>query len=127
MAAAIGRQDPFTGETVRLYEEDANRPSVEARAALAKVFERSEIYIEFGVMPEVREPSATYSAEALEVARGFDLLNPDCKDHVRRQVELLRGANPGDGGRQRATKQDVVIKKGKLRRTDKQKIKKTLR
>lgn len=50
MATAIARGEPFSGELIRLYEEDENRPSLDARAALGKVFERSEIYIEFGVM-----------------------------------------------------------------------------
>jgi hypothetical protein len=78
----------------------------------------------------VMEPGAEYRAfteSALEVARGFDQLNAECREHVFRQVQLLRGANPGNGGRRKAAEQDVEIKGGKLQSTGGRKIKKTLR
>ncbi len=60
------------------------------------------------------EPGAAYnvSAEALEVARGFDQLTPECKEHVRRQVQLLRGAQVDNSGRRRAVQHDWEIKQG---------------
>jgi hypothetical protein len=133
MAKAIGREEPFSGEAIRLYEKDANEPGSDATRALALVFERPESFIQFGVMPAAaataREPAAKYdlSDEALEVARGFDQLNAECREHVFRQVQLLRGANPGNGGRRKAAEQDVEIKGGKLQSTSGRKIKKTLR
>lgn len=66
----------------------------------------------------VEQPSAAYdvSAEALEVARGFDQLTPDCKEHVRRQIELLRGTHGDSSGRRRAVQHDVEIKQGTIGR-----------
>lgn len=49
MAKAIDREKAFSGEVIRLYEEGINAPGADARAALAKVFERPESYIQFGV------------------------------------------------------------------------------
>lgn len=48
MAKAIGRPKPYTGEQIRRYEIDKDRPPPAARKALALVFDRSEQYIEFG-------------------------------------------------------------------------------
>lgn len=61
MAKALSREKPFSGEVVRLYEEDKNRPGPQARRALAKVFEKDEAYIEFGESrPAVRQEQAHY-------------------------------------------------------------------
>lgn len=97
MAVAIGRKKPFTGELIRLYEIGKNRPKLDARRALAKVFGRDESYIEFGPRtvreisdPPAREPGAAYtsglSEEAIEVARAFDRLEPQGRDFIREQV-----------------------------------------
>lgn len=48
MASALKRPKPFSGEVVRLYEEDQNRPGKEARRALALALGVEESYIEFG-------------------------------------------------------------------------------
>lgn len=48
MAKAVQREKPFTGEVIRLYEEDKHKPGKAARTALAAVFDRDEFYIEFG-------------------------------------------------------------------------------
>ncbi len=48
MAAAVGKDRPFTGELVRLYETGANNPGNEARRALSLVFGKTETFIEFG-------------------------------------------------------------------------------
>lgn len=63
MAAALGRKKPFSGELIRLYEEDINRPSVEARQALAKVFSKAEQYIEFGSAPGAAHVGESLPAE----------------------------------------------------------------
>lgn len=76
MAAAVGREKPFTGELIRLYEEDINQPGTEARSALAKVFARSESYIEFG---ETRRQASAHS-EAFE-------LSPEEKNLIARYRE----------------------------------------
>lgn len=124
MAQVIDRATPFSGEVIRLYEEDINEPGADARRALALVFDRSEMYIEFGATETgsstasttARQPAATYnvSEAALEVARGYDQLSPQCQEHVRRQIELLRGADDSSG-RRRAVQQDVWIKRETIR------------
>ena len=75
------------------------------------------------------QPRAAYgvSEAALEVARGFDQLTPDCQEHVRRQIELLRGAQTGNGGRRRAAEHDVRIKENKLQSRPRSKSKKVVR
>lgn len=68
MATAIGKPKPFSGEMIRLYEQGENRPGVEARTALAKVFGKTDAYIEFGITPNpapanaLREPGVRYDA-----------------------------------------------------------------
>lgn len=119
MAKAIDRGKPFSGELIRLYEKDINAPGVDARRALAKVFDRSEVYIQFGITTEVptaqrvEQTTASYglSDHALEIARAWDQLSAICQDHVRRQIELLRGADDRSG-RRRAVRQDVQIRGG---------------
>lgn len=130
MAEAIKREKPFSGELIRLYEEDMNKPGDDARLALAKVFERPEVYVEFGAMPSdtrLEQPAAAYnvSKEALEVAKGFDQLSPDCQEHVMRQVELLRMADASNG--RRAAQHDVEIKGGKLQSSITKNRRKTVR
>lgn len=62
MAEAIHRAKPFTGEVVRLYEDNKHVPGKNARAALALVFGKSEQYILFGEsQPKAREELAAYS------------------------------------------------------------------
>lgn len=64
MAQALGRKNPFSGEVVRLYEDDQNRPGKDARRALSMVFEKSEAYIEFGDTAQARKlesPAADYA------------------------------------------------------------------
>jgi transcriptional regulator with XRE-family HTH domain len=75
------------------------------------------------------QPRAAYglSDEALEVARVFDQLTPECQEHVSRQVQLLRGANPGNGGRRKAAEHDVRIKRGEMQVPARKKIKNPLR
>lgn len=96
MALALQRKKPFSGEVVRLYEEDENRPGKEARRALALVFQRSESYLEFGDSPQrhkAASPTAAYAVPqnareeiALELFRG---LTPE---QQREQVKELRAA-----------------------------------
>lgn len=47
MGAALERK-PFSGELIRLYELDVNRPGADATKALASVFGKSEQFIVFG-------------------------------------------------------------------------------
>lgn len=114
MAIAIGREKPYSGELVRLYEEGENLPRNEARKALAGAFKLSEAYIEFGRQDVAQQPAAEYrsvSQRALDVARRFDQLSPACQEHVSNQIDLLKVAL-GNGDRQRAADHDVVIKGG---------------
>jgi hypothetical protein len=124
MADAEGRKNAYSGEAVRRWEENLSRPGVGARAALAKLFDRTESYIEFGDQPQrsnaAREPAAEYLAgitgEALEIARAWDRLSAICKDHVRRQIELLRTSSAtGQDLRRRAAQHDVEITGGGTR------------
>lgn len=57
------------------------------------------------------------SDAALEIARQFDELSDYCKDHVRRQVELLLLADANGNGdtRRRAAQHDVEISGGTIR------------
>lgn len=115
MATVIGRDKPFTGELVRLYEEGKNRPGADARMALALVFNLTESEIEFGKQDVARQPPAEYrsiSERAIDVAKRFDQLSPECQEHVSHQINLLKAASPGNGDRARAAQHDVVIKKG---------------
>jgi transcriptional regulator with XRE-family HTH domain len=88
MAKAEGRKKDYSGEAVRRWEENLSRPGVEARAALAKLFDRTESYIEFGDQPQrpnvAGEPAAEYLAgvtgEALEIAR---VLGPPVSQYAR--------------------------------------------
>lgn len=111
-----------SGEMVRLYEEDKNRPGVDARKALAAVFNLSEAYIEFGKQDVARQSAAEYrtvSEWALDVARRFDDLSPDCQEHVSHQIDLLKTAAAANGGaRDRAAKHDLVIKAGAVQSTE---------
>lgn len=70
MAKAIGRDTPFSGEVVRLYEKGTHKPGHDARTALAKVFKRTEAYIEFGdegaTKIQQQETGPSYTASALE-------------------------------------------------------------
>jgi transcriptional regulator with XRE-family HTH domain len=96
MAKAVSKKKPFSGELIRLYETDTNRPSPDARRALAKVFDRTEQYIEFGDAPQseskVKQAAAEYrvsvgvSEEALEIARAFDQMQPQARAYIREQV-----------------------------------------
>jgi hypothetical protein len=67
-----------------------------------------------------REPAAEYPAgvtgEALEIARAWDRLSAICKDHVRRQIELLRTSSATSQDlRRRAAQHDVEITSGGTR------------
>ncbi len=114
MAAAVGREKPFSGEVIRLSEEDLNAPGVDARRALAKVFDRSEIYIQFGATAVSNTPQHEVSTAALEIARAFDQLSTVCQDHVRAQIELLSGTAANTDGRRRAAKHDTRIRDGRI-------------
>lgn len=118
MAHAIGREKPYSGELVRLYEEGTNLPRNEARKALAEAFKVTEAYIEFGRQDVAQQPAAEYrsvSERALDVARRFDQLSPACQEHVSHQIDLLKATLPNDGARARAAQHDVVIKGGAVR------------
>ena len=97
-AAGLPADQAFTGEAVRRWEENISKPSRDTRAALAKLFDKSESYIEFGSQPQqagtVREPAtAPYgvSEEALEIARAFDQLHPQAQEFIRRGFALGKG------------------------------------
>ena len=47
MGAAINR-DAFSGEAIRRYELGLDRPGADALSALAKIFDKTEAYIEYG-------------------------------------------------------------------------------
>lgn len=93
-------------------------PRAEVAAIAAPMGLSYEQYLmKAGEPVALREPSAEYrgvSDEALEVARGYDQLSADCQEHVRRQIELLRGADDSSG-RRRAVQHDVEINRGKIR------------
>jgi len=80
MAASIAREKPFSGEAVRRYEEGLDEPGNDARKALAAVFGKSELYIEFGDSP-VR--NSTTDADAFWNAY---IAAPD---HERKIIESL--------------------------------------
>jgi transcriptional regulator with XRE-family HTH domain len=93
LANATGKKKPYSGEAVRRWEENIDQPGREARAAIAKLFERSESYIEFGDQPqatranEARQTAAQYvSDEALAIARAFDQMQPQSREFIREQV-----------------------------------------
>lgn len=77
---AINRATPLTGEAVRLYELDANNPGDDVRKGLALVFNKSEVYIEFGDSPP---KAGNTDAEALWNAY---LKAPE---HERKMVDAL--------------------------------------
>lgn len=66
------------------------------------------------------------SDEALEIARRFDELSAICQDHVRRQIELLRGAE-ANRVRRRSVQHDVEIKQDALRPGMRSKTRKVVR
>lgn len=77
MAKAINKKNAFSGELIRLYEEDINRPSPETRGALAKVFERSEVYMEFGITPgEPTAPSVEFTADEQALVARYRAADP---------------------------------------------------
>lgn len=76
MAAKVGRKKAFAGELIRLYEEDTNRPSVEARLALAKVFERNEVYIEFGVSAEQAQAGPEFTSQERDLIARYRAADP---------------------------------------------------
>jgi transcriptional regulator with XRE-family HTH domain len=78
----------------------------------------------------LEQPVAGYSMisdAALEVARAYDQLTEECREHVRRQIELLRGAQANNSGRRRAAQPDWEIKQGKVRQRARGKVKKYVR
>lgn len=84
MAKAIGRAKPYTGEQVRLYEIDKNKPPPEARRALALVFGKNEPYIEFG---------DTSQKQRVAEPGGADYNDPDRARNAREGIllHLYRG------------------------------------
>lgn len=123
MALAIGRRrasgelDPYSGETVRRYEIDKDRPGIDATKALAAVFKVTEAEIVYGKQNITQQSVAEYRAvseRALDVARRFDDLSAECQEHVSHQIDLLKATLTGNGERDRAAQHDVVIKKGAI-------------
>lgn len=92
MATATDRPKPFSGESIRRYEEGIDEPGNAARAALAKVFGKSEQYIEFGDSSQkAKQPEAKYngqhgmdSPDVVRLVKAFAWLMPE------EQVTLLR-------------------------------------
>jgi transcriptional regulator with XRE-family HTH domain len=99
MAKAVGRDKPFAGESVRRYEEGIDKPRRDGRLALAKVFDRSEQYIEFGesARQEAREPSPTYGVdvapEVERLIRAFSWLMEDERDALLKEIEAKAVTN----------------------------------
>lgn len=99
MAQSLKRDKPFTGEVIRLYEENTNRPGKDARRALAMVFDRTETYIEFGDTVqqklEAREPAAAYgdSPEVARLIRAFSWLTDDEKATLLGDLESKAATN----------------------------------
>lgn len=91
MGTAIGRKTPFSGEVVRLYEENVNRPSPKARSALAKVFGVSEQFVEFGPgAPRANETDELSSDERMLVAR-YRAAAPEWQMTLRTLAALATG------------------------------------
>lgn len=98
MAAAIDRKKPFTGELIRLYELDENRPPPDARRALAKVFDKTESYIEFGdSKQEAREPAPSYAAglapDVDRLIRAYTWLMDEERDALLKELEAKAETN----------------------------------
>jgi transcriptional regulator with XRE-family HTH domain len=68
------------------------------------------------------EAAVGISDVGLEIGRAYDQLSVDCQDHVRRQIELLRLADVGNG--RLAAQHDAEIKGGKLQTAGNRKSKK---
>lgn len=79
MAKAVGRPKPFSGESIRRYEECIDEPGNAARAALAKVFGKSEQYIEFGESSATspKKHSSIDSPEVERLVKAFGWLMDD--------------------------------------------------
>lgn len=71
------------------------------------------------------ERGADLSDLALEIGRSFDKLSEECKEHVQRQIELLRLADVQNG--RRAAQHDLEIKSGKFHAANKKQAKKSVR
>lgn len=100
MAQALKRDEPFTGEVIRLYETDKNRPGKDARLALALVFERTESFIEFGELSptssaQVREPDAQYATgkKVDRLIKAFTWLTDDEQETLLKELEAKATAN----------------------------------
>ena len=76
MAKTIGRAKPYTGETVRRYEEGIDEPGEDARKALSLVFGKSEAFILFG---DEREPSDKLLAQLIDL---YGSLSEDGRDRL---------------------------------------------
>lgn len=67
MAKAIeketAKRPAFSGELIRLYEKGENNPGEDARAALAKVFGKTEAYIMYGVEAGVQRQESELTAD----------------------------------------------------------------
>lgn len=78
MGAAIGAGE-FSGEAVRRYEIGKNRPGKDARRALAKVFGKTEQYIEWGASGDSQENADPLLQQLLRL---FGELSPDGRHAV---------------------------------------------
>lgn len=91
MAKAIGRREVYSGEVVRLYETEKNRPGHEAKKALAIVFDKPEAYIEYGVSlgreKAAGRPNSVASKRAGNAASPASIL-----ERMERDIEMLRRA-----------------------------------
>jgi transcriptional regulator with XRE-family HTH domain len=95
MGRAIGRE-PFSGELIRLYETGANEPGNDARAALAKVFDKTEAYIEFGVLTGAQTHKKVESTDAeklLAIVRTFLDIDGEGRKEIGEAVHAIAKAH----------------------------------
>lgn len=102
MATAIGKDKPFSGEAIRRYENDIDRPGRAALAALTKVFNRDGAFIEYGVVRErtgINEPAATYAVPLrnegdtlLAIVRAFLETDAEGKDVMAKTIAKIAEA-----------------------------------
>lgn len=99
MGKAIQRE-PFSGELIRLYEMDKNRPGKDAARALASVFSKSEQYIMYGdpiqVSASANESAAAASTGGPNINRlvqAFGWLTDAQKEKILLEIESMAAAN----------------------------------
>lgn len=109
MAKAIGRNEPFSGEVIRLYEAEINSPGADARAALAKVFARSEAYIQFGVDSGTKPDAQDFTSEERTLIERYRAADPRWQLSLRTLAAIATEVPP-TGPNAASPQYDAVVR-----------------